>query len=85
MALMFCQCSSLLNLDLFNYNTKNVTIFDFSWNNISFQMPQFFLKSKNNLSNMFAGCPPNLFKNIRTRDKNILEAIKDIEDDICFL
>ena len=85
MALMFYKCSSLLNLDLFNFNTKNVTTFDCSWNNLSFQMPQFFLKSKNNLSNMFVGCPPNLFKNIRTQDKNILEAIKDIEDDIRFL
>ena len=79
MNLMFCQCSSLLSLDLSNFNTKNVTKYGVPTLDKPFlTIPSSAFNLDNNLCTMFLDCSPNLFKNIRTKDKNILEVIKNI-------
>ena len=81
MSFMFAKCSSLLYLDLSNFDTKNVTKFGMNfWDEHFINFTSFILKG--NLSNMFFGCSPNLFQNIKTKDKKLLETIKNMHYDI---
>ena len=52
---MFNGCSSLTNIDLFNFNTINVS----------------------NIGDMFNGCSSLRKKNIKAKDKKILNEIFD--------
>ena len=52
---MFNGCSSLTNIDLFNFNTINVS----------------------NMGDMFNGCSSLRKKNIKVKDKKILNEIFD--------
>ena len=73
---MFWGCSSLINIDLSNFNTNNVTDMDAMFANCSsltyIDLSNFNTNNATSMRGMFSGC--NLLKkgNIITKDVRIL-------------
>ena len=84
MASMFSGCNSLININLPNFNTRNVinmaNMFSGynSFNNINFF--NFNTQNVDNMYCMFRGCELLKKENIITKDKNILNEIKNLNN-----
>ena len=78
MSYMFYKCSSLINLDISNFNTQNV--FSFTgifeeWASLTnLNLSNFNTQSLFNMMYMFKGCPSNI--NIMTKDHILLNELK---------
>ena len=74
--LMFRGCSSLINIDLSNFNTNNVTnmggMFDGCSSLTNIDLSNFNTNKVTDMGGMFRNCPSLNKKNIITKDKNLL-------------
>ena len=76
---MFYDCSSLINLDLSNFNTQNVNdmsfMFSFCNSLISLDLSNFNTQNVTDMDYMFDGCESLKKENIITKDDKILKIL----------
>jgi len=76
---MFCKCSALKELNLSNFNTRNVVYMNHMFSRCSslkeLNLSNFKTKNETDMNGMFFGCSKQLRTKIRSQYKNIkLEA-----------
>ena len=73
---MFCDCNSLISLDISNFNNENVVNMNYMFYNcsslISLDLSNFNTHNVNNMESMFSGCNKGSCK-IICNDKKILK------------
>ena len=76
---MFYDCSSLININLSNFNTQNVTDMSGMFYNCSsltnINLSNFNTQNVTNMSYMFRNCSSLKKKGVITNDKNILKRL----------
>jgi len=81
---MFAYCHSLTNINLTNFNTKNVTDMSCMFAGCSsltnIDLSNFNTQNVKNMSMMFAGCIFLKKENILTKDKRILQSFDEKRD-----
>ena len=86
---MFSWCSSLININLSNFNTNNVT--DMSWmfgrclSLTNINLSNFNTNNVNNMWGMFYGCEKLTKNNVITKDKRILNCYEEAKKDHSYL
>ena len=78
---MFRECSSLININLSNFNTNNVTDMRFMFSGCSsltnINLSNFNTNNVTNMSDMFCECSSLTKNNIITKDRKILDLFKN--------
>ena len=74
---MFSECSSLININLSNFNTNNVTNMSYMFSRCSsltnINLSNFNTNNVTDMSDMFSGCKKLNKDKIITKDKKILK------------
>ena len=81
MGFMFSVCKSLTNLNLYNFNTQNVTnmeyMFHYCESLINLNLSNFNTQNVTNMGDMFYGCESLKKGTVITKDTKIIKELKE--------